>query len=268
MPGDRLTYEERQRVAAGLAAGLGCAEIARRLGRPGSTISREVARNGGARGYRANQAQQATKWRARRRKPHPATPPAAGTGGRDPQAQREFEDSFAEMMIQTGVPAMMAKVLTCLFTSDTGSIGAAELVARLQVSPASISKAVGWLEQRGLVRREREGRRQRYVIDDHPGYHAWQASTQSMARWADLTQQGAELFGDTTPAGPRLRTTSQFFQHLTHDMAQAAEHWRQTLSARPSGPTPARRPEALRDGPAATLAGTYRDADRSDQGAT
>ncbi|QRX95197.1 helix-turn-helix domain-containing protein [Streptomyces noursei] len=238
MPGGRLTYEERRHVAAGLAAGLSCAEIARRLGRPGSTISREVARNGGARGYRANQAQQATKWRARRRETHPGTPPAAGTDGCDPQAQREFEDGLVEMMIQTGVPAMMARVLTCLFTSDTGSIGSAGLVARLQVSPASVSKAVGWLEQRGLVRRERDGRRQRYLIDDSPGYQAWQASTQSMVRWAELTQRGAELFGNSTPVGARLHTTSQFFQHLTHDMIQAAEHWRQTFSARPSAPTP------------------------------
>ncbi|WP_435056513.1 helix-turn-helix domain-containing protein [Streptomyces noursei] len=241
MPGGRLTYEERQRIAAGLAARLSYAEIARQLGRPGSTISREVARNGGARNYRANQAQQATTWRAHRRKPHPATLPATGTtrtSGLDPQAQREFEDGFVEMMIQTGVPAMMAKILMCLFTSDTGTAGTPDLVARLQISPASVSKAVGWLEQRGLVRREQDGRRQRYVIDDHPGYRAWQASTQAMARWADLTHQGAELYGGATPAGARLRTTSQFFHHLTRDMAQAAEHWRQTLSARPSDQRP------------------------------
>ncbi|ONI73028.1 MarR family transcriptional regulator [Actinosynnema sp. ALI-1.44] len=226
MPGGRLTIEERQRVASGLAAGHSCAEIARRLRRPGSTISREVARNGGPRGYRANQAQQATKWRARRRKPHPAMPPAAGT---DPLAQRGFEDRFAEMMTRTGMPAMTAKVLVYLFTTDTGSATTAELVARLRVSPASISKAIGWLEQRGLVRRERDGRRQRYLINDDAWYQAWQASVQSMAMWADLTRQGADLFGHTSPAGARLSATSRFFRHLGHDMTQAAEHWRQTL---------------------------------------
>jgi DNA-binding transcriptional ArsR family regulator len=230
MPGGRLTHEERQRVAAGLAAGHSYAEIARRLKRPGSTISREVTRNGGPHGYRANQAQQATNWRARRRKPHPATPPAAGS---DPLVRRGFEDRFAEMMTQTGVPAMMAKVLACLFTSDTGSITAPELVARLKVSPASISKAIRWLEQRGLVGRERDGRRQRYLINDDTWYQAWQTSARSMAMWADLTRQGADLFGSTTPAGARLHATSQFFHHLGHDMTQAAEHWRQTLATPP-----------------------------------
>jgi DNA-binding transcriptional MocR family regulator len=120
-------------------------------------------------------------------------------------------------------------VLVCLFTSDTGSSTAAELAAGLGVSPASVSKAVGWLEERGLVRRERDGRRQRYLIDDQVWYEAWQASVRSMAKWADLSQQGAELFGSQTPAGARLRATSQFFQHLGQDMTQAAEHWRQTI---------------------------------------
>ncbi|WP_158891344.1 helix-turn-helix domain-containing protein [Amycolatopsis anabasis] len=233
MPGERLTYEERQRIAAGLAARLSYAEIAHRLGRPRSTIIREVARNGGAHAYRANQAQQATKWRSRRRKPVPQpVAPAAGSRGGEPLARHEFEAGFAEMMTRTGVPAMMAKVLACLFTSETGSLTAAELVARLRVSPASVSKAVAWLEQRGLVGRERDGRRERYLIDDHVWYQAWLASVQSMAQWAEFAQRGADLFGAGTAAGARLHATSQFFQHLGHDMIQAAEHWRQTLSAR------------------------------------
>ncbi|MFD0661872.1 helix-turn-helix domain-containing protein [Thermocatellispora tengchongensis] len=47
MPGGRLTYEDRQAIASGLADGLDYAEIARRLARPTSTVTREVARNGG-----------------------------------------------------------------------------------------------------------------------------------------------------------------------------------------------------------------------------
>ncbi|NUR92305.1 MAG: helix-turn-helix domain-containing protein, partial [Nonomuraea sp.] len=66
MPGARLTHDERRRIADGLAEGLGYAEIARRLARPTSTISREVGRNGGSYGYRADPAQKATGERARR----------------------------------------------------------------------------------------------------------------------------------------------------------------------------------------------------------
>ncbi|MEV4081670.1 helix-turn-helix domain-containing protein, partial [Nonomuraea fuscirosea] len=74
MPGGHLTYEDRRGIADGLAEGLPYAEIARRLGRPRSTIGREIARNGGPHGYHAARAQQATTWRARRR-PTPPLPP-------------------------------------------------------------------------------------------------------------------------------------------------------------------------------------------------
>lgn len=69
----------------------------------------------------------------------------------------------------------------------------AELVARLEVSPASVSEAVGWLEQRGLIIREREGGRQRYVVDDDFGYRAWRISLDAMTRWAEVTRRGAGL---------------------------------------------------------------------------
>jgi DNA-binding transcriptional ArsR family regulator len=228
MPGGRLSYEEREAIAAGVARGASYAEIARRLGRPASTVSREVARNGGPRRYRAGRAEQAARWRARRR-PRAAVP--ADETGPGPVDRHDFEDRFADMMTGTGVPAMPARVLARLFTADTGSLTAAELAARLRVSPASVSKAAAWLEQRRLIGRERDGRRRRYRIDDQAAYHAWRASVEGMAVWADLTGQGADLLGDT-PAGDRMRDTSRFFRHLGRDMAAAAEHWRRTSSGR------------------------------------
>src|SRR3954471_12343307 len=69
VPGGRLTHADRRQIAAWLADGLGYAEIGRRFGRPTSTISREVARNGGPGAYQADPAHQAAGDRARRRKP-------------------------------------------------------------------------------------------------------------------------------------------------------------------------------------------------------
>ncbi|MBT8466609.1 MAG: helix-turn-helix domain-containing protein, partial [Deltaproteobacteria bacterium] len=68
MPGARLCLEEREQVSRGLAAGHSLAEIGRQLARPTSTVSREVARNGGAWRYRAARAQRAAQRRARRPK--------------------------------------------------------------------------------------------------------------------------------------------------------------------------------------------------------
>jgi IS30 family transposase len=67
--GVRLSLAEREEIAVGVAAGESLAAIGRRIGRPACTISREVARNRGVRGYRASKAQQAAQVRARRPKP-------------------------------------------------------------------------------------------------------------------------------------------------------------------------------------------------------
>src|SRR5262245_59362852 len=83
MPGGRLTDDDRLQIAAGLRDGLGYAEIARRLGRPTSTVSREVGRNGGPGRYRSGQARAATWRRARRGRP-PSPVPGVDLRGRDP----------------------------------------------------------------------------------------------------------------------------------------------------------------------------------------
>ena len=55
--GVRLSVEERQELWLGLQSGRSLREIARRLGRAPSTISREVRANGGREGYRPHRAQ-------------------------------------------------------------------------------------------------------------------------------------------------------------------------------------------------------------------
>jgi len=63
-----LTGVEREEISRGLAAQHSCHAIARRIQRAPSSISREVARNGGRVGYRAAEAEQATLRRSRRPK--------------------------------------------------------------------------------------------------------------------------------------------------------------------------------------------------------
>jgi transposase, IS30 family len=63
-----LTMAEREEVSRGLAAQQSCRAIARRIRRAPSSVSREVARNGGRAGYRAAQADEAATRRGRRPK--------------------------------------------------------------------------------------------------------------------------------------------------------------------------------------------------------
>ncbi|EST24247.1 GbsR/MarR family transcriptional regulator [Streptomyces niveus] len=219
MPGGRLSHDERRDIGAGLAEGLGYAEIARRLGRPTSTVSREVARNGGADGYRADRALRATERRARRRGPAPLAPRSQDDVDRD--ELRHFDEQFVAMLVGTGLPRMASRVLARLFLTDSGSLTAADLVGQLRVSPASVSKAVGYLEELDVVRRERDPRRrrERYVVDDDVWLRAWTRDTRSTANWADTARRGVAVVGADTPAGVRLDRMGDFFATLSADMA-------------------------------------------------
>ncbi len=216
MPGSRLTHEDRREIATGLTDGLGYAEIARQLDRPTSTISREVTRNGGAHGYRADHAHYATSARARRRRVDGAQPLSTLDA-----RLREFVERFATMMVDGGLPRMASRVLALLYTTDSRSLTAADLVRELRVSPASVSKAVGYLEQVGMVYREPDPRRrlQHYVIAEDVWLKAWQISARTNLNWAETAAEGAALLGPDTPAGERLTTMAEFFHRLGEDMA-------------------------------------------------
>ncbi len=218
VPGGRLTHEDRRRIAAWLADGLGYAEIGRRLDRPTSTITREVARNGAPGDYLADHAQQAAGHRARRRKPPRPAEPA--TDGQPTEVARGFVDQFATLLAATGLPRMTARVFVCLLTADAGGLTAADLVRRLQVSPASVSKSIGYLEDMALVTRRPEPgeRRERYLIDDDVWLRAWQADTGAHGEIATATRRGIEIFGADTTAGARLDRMGRFFARLSEQM--------------------------------------------------
>ncbi|MFJ8669637.1 helix-turn-helix domain-containing protein [Streptomyces sp. NPDC093600] len=240
MPGGRLTQQERQQIALGLADGLAYAEIARRLDRPTSTITREVMRNGGPVAYRADLAHRATERRAHRRRqaaPRGQQAPAQAHG-RDADAVREYEETFTTLFMQQGLPKMTARVLTCLFTTDAGSLTAAELVQRLEVSPASVSKAIAFLESQGLVRRERdERRRDRYVVDNDVWYQSTMAAARSSAQLAETARQGVAILGPDTPAAARLENIARFTDFISESIARAAEQAREVLYAKPGTTT-------------------------------
>lgn len=235
MPGGRLTQDERRQIAAGLADGLAYAEIARGLDRPTSTVTREVLRNGGPTSYRADLAHRATERRAHRRRPASsrAAEPVAQPHGRDPEAVREYEETLTTVFMTSGMTKMTARVTACLYTTDSGSLTAAELVRRLEVSPATVSKAIAFLEEQGLVRRERgERRRERYVVDADVWYQATVASARALTQVVATARQGADVLGPDTPAAVRLENAARFLDFVSESTARAAEQAREVLHAR------------------------------------
>jgi DNA-binding transcriptional ArsR family regulator len=168
----------------------------------------------------------------------------ADSYGRDPAAVRELEENFTSVLVSMGVPRMIARVLASLSVTDSGSLTSAELVQRLRVSPASISKAVSYLEAQQLVRRERDGRRERYVVDGDVWYQASVASARTNDELAEAALKGAEILGPDTPAGARLGDTGRFLMYLGADILERAEYWRKALAEGAAGgpATAARRP--------------------------
>ncbi|MFJ6121722.1 helix-turn-helix domain-containing protein [Streptomyces sp. NPDC092129] len=236
MPGGRLTQQERQQIALGLADSLPYAEIARRLERPTSTITREVMRNGGPAAYRADLAHRATERRAHRRLPVSSRTPhtAPQVDGRDAAAVAEYEETLTTVLMASGLTKMTARVLTCLFTTDAGSLTASQLAERLKVSPASISKAIAFLESQSLVRRERdERRRDRYIVDDELFYQATIASARSNDQLVETARQGVTVLGPHTPAATRLENIARFLDFISESITRAAEQAREVLHTKP-----------------------------------
>ncbi|MEU9117121.1 MarR family transcriptional regulator, partial [Streptomyces sp. NPDC048483] len=113
---------------------------------------------------------------------------------------------------------------------DTGSLTASELAQRLQVSPASISKAITFLEGLDLVRRERdERRRERYVVDDDLWYRSMIRSARDNDQFIETARQGVGILGRGTPAATRLEKAARFLDFTSEGLIRAAEQGREVL---------------------------------------
>ncbi|MER7132068.1 GbsR/MarR family transcriptional regulator [Streptosporangium saharense] len=221
-----MTQRDRQRIATGLADGLPYAEIARRLDRPTSTISREIARNGGPHGYQPQRAHQATLRRARRGTPAPPRGGGPPTGA--------LEEEIIEMAVGTGLPRMMARVHLDLLLSEDGRRTAAELARRLKISPASVSVAVNYLVEQGFARRERDPRRRHdvYVVDDDAWYHSIVISSQRTLAVARRSKEAARAFGLDSSVGRRLAKGGELLERVSLDMLESAERWHTSARTR------------------------------------
>ncbi|MGW6447973.1 helix-turn-helix domain-containing protein [Lentzea sp. NPDC055074] len=228
MPGKRLDEEERQLIAQFLWDGLGYSEIGRRLQRPASTIQREVARNGGHNSYRPGAAHRAASERAMRRMPSVDDldiDEEAYSFDRSPAKVQEFHLRLLAVFRQTGLSRTAARILAEIFMTDKGSLTATELVLRLSVSPATVSRSTAYLQEIDLLHSERDGKRVRYFLGDDLWYRAWLSSGQRNATWADTGLDGAEIFGLDTPVGARLKDMGQFFAFVVVDMDATREKW-------------------------------------------
>jgi IS30 family transposase len=146
-----LSLLEREEIALAVAAGESAAGIARRLGRAVSTVTRELARNGGRGGYRAVGADARALERARR--------PKLAKLAASPRLRAEVE----RRLRQRWSPQQIAARLRMDFPDDP----------ELRVSHETIYQSL-YVQSRGALRRElagqlRLGRSRRRTRGVRPG---------------------------------------------------------------------------------------------------
>jgi DNA-binding transcriptional regulator GbsR (MarR family) len=116
-----------------------------------------------------------------------------------------------------------------LLATDSGRLTAAELVERLQISPAAISGAVRYLTQLNLVVRVHEpgSRRDVYRVYDD----AWYESTMRQERvylcLQESARDGVQTLGADTPAEARMAETLAYIEFLQAEVPAMLERWRE-----------------------------------------
>lgn len=146
---------------------------------------------------------------------------------RDEEAVRKYIEDLALTLTQMGFPRMSARVFGALTASDSGRMTAAELAAGLSVSPAAISGAVRYLEQVGLVTKERQPgeRRDHYRLQDDLWYATFLKRNRMLGMWRDAAAEGLAAVGEHTPAGRRLSHMIDFLDFMAREIPVLFQRW-------------------------------------------
>jgi DNA-binding transcriptional regulator GbsR (MarR family) len=146
---------------------------------------------------------------------------------RDDAAVGRFIERLALELTTAGLARMPARVLAGLLTTDSGSLTAGELADLLRVSPASISEAVRYLMQLGMVAREREpgSRRDHYVLLEDLWSEITKRRNELLIRWQEAMEQGMDILGAETPAGIRMAEAVAFFDLLYRELEVVLKKW-------------------------------------------
>lgn len=126
-----LSLAEREEISRAIVVGQSLREIAAKLGRSPSTISREITRNGGPSGYRASQAEQSAWDRAHRPKVCKLA------------QNRALARRVAEKLQLEWAPEQIAGWLKCTYPGDES----------FQVSHETIYRSL-YIQSRGALKKE------------------------------------------------------------------------------------------------------------------
>jgi DNA-binding transcriptional regulator GbsR (MarR family) len=157
------------------------------------------------------------------RKDGPMTTPET----RDKDAVRRYVENMGLVLSELGMQRMAARVFAAIMVTDEGRLTASELAEELSVSPAAVSGAVRYLEQVGLLLKEREPgeRRDHYRLFDDLWYSTFLKRDRHLAVWRDTATEGIAALGAETRAGKRVAEMQDFLTYLTKEIPALYERW-------------------------------------------
>lgn len=141
--------------------------------------------------------------------------------------RQDVAERLGAALTQAGMPRIPSLVLAALLVDDDGRMTAAELAEALQLSSGSVSGAVKYLGQLGVVRRERErgSRRDVYVVEDDAWHGAMMRTDQLYGPIIAALAFGVATVDPDSPAHYRLRLSQEFLEFVSAEMAALRERW-------------------------------------------
>jgi predicted transcriptional regulator len=142
-------------------------------------------------------------------------------------ASDDFVERMGAALTQAGLPRLPSLVFAALLVDEDGRMTAAELADTLEVSAGSVSGAVNYLAQVGMLRKERErgSRKDVYVVDDDAWHTAMMQRDRLYAPMLSALSTGMASLGRRAPAYHRLLLTREFLVFVEEEMGSMAERW-------------------------------------------
>jgi DNA-binding transcriptional regulator GbsR (MarR family) len=149
----------------------------------------------------------------------------------DDDLRRAFAERMGGALAAAGLARLPSRIFAALLADPDGRMTAAELGRQLQVSPASVSGAVRYLDGVGMIRREREpgSRRDVFVVDDD----AWRDTLMHADRvyapmLAELDRALAAMPADD-PARRRIAISREFMVFVIEEMRAMSRRWQERV---------------------------------------
>jgi DNA-binding transcriptional regulator GbsR (MarR family) len=137
-------------------------------------------------------------------------------------------ERLGQVLEDSGVPRMPARVFAYILAEDRDRYTAAELAEGLQVSPAAISGAVRYLTQTRLVVKERRpsGRGDLFrVVDGDIWGTIMTARLSQMDDYVASLDKAVVLLEPGSPGRARVEETRDYFAFVREGMVDLAERW-------------------------------------------